>query len=34
LRVDRDSFGLFVVERARKPCATGRLDQDNHRLYT
>ena len=34
LRVDLDSFGLVVVERARKPCATGRLDQENHRLYT
>ena len=34
LRVDLDSFALFVVERARKPCATGRLNRDNHRLYT
>ncbi len=34
LRVDLDSFALFVGERARKPCATGRLNQDNHHRYT
>src|ERR1035441_4885911 len=34
LLVDPDLSALVVVERARKPCATGRLDQENHRLYT